>query len=169
MSRNLCQTECGQCGIDAVRLVEDPRLLTEEDAGVYHASYRYLVVANAECALCGAKYLAWVSGTPGLSHNLLDFEGTAPESRFRDLSYRSTFNDEAGPDDMPVRDGRALMLAAPDLYAALEAYRDAVAALTSDAVTKLQSAGLSLEIETARMMDSARRLAVAALAKAQGE
>jgi hypothetical protein len=57
------------------------------------------VVAAATCAKCGAKYLAWVDDRAmrrplGASHRFVG-------DLFFDLSFRSTFNDEPGPDDLP--------------------------------------------------------------------
>ena len=98
MSRNLCRTDCQRCS-GPITLDEDPRLVTKEETGVYFAEYRGMLVANAECAWCKARYLAWLTRPqrwPGVGNS---------ESRGVwepiDLSFRSTFNDEPGPDDLP--------------------------------------------------------------------
>lgn len=93
MSRNLCRTDCDRCS-GPVNLEEAPRLITREEAGRYFPEYRSMSVANAYCIECGARYLAWVSNIP---HRQPD-----PSKPFHDLSYRSTFNDEALPEDLPA-------------------------------------------------------------------
>ena len=62
-----------------------------------------------------------------------------------------------------------LIAAAPELLAALNAYRDAVATLTADMAGKLQRAGQQLERETVAQMNAARILAMAAIAKAMDD
>lgn len=86
MSRNICRTDCARCCGDVV-LDEAPRLLTREEAGAHFDNYRTKSFANAHCPTCGARYLAWIQDLyTGLHH---------------DLSWRSTFNDEPGDDDLP--------------------------------------------------------------------
>ena len=104
MSRNLGRTDCRKC-MGVVVLEEAPRLLTRDDVGAHIESrggysYAGMIGAKAICEDCGAKYIAWCS--------LDDCEGYGSfywsrpkEGPFFDLSYRSTFNDEAGPDDLP--------------------------------------------------------------------
>jgi hypothetical protein len=62
-----------------------------------------MLCADASCTVCGAKYTAWVGPTA-------DGYGMGPAARqiaaecgFYDLSYRSTFNDEPGPKDLPKK------------------------------------------------------------------
>jgi hypothetical protein len=86
MSRNLASTSCDFC-TEEVRLVEEPRPLAPADAGVYYTAFAGLTVANAECATCKAKYLAWIR--------------VEVDRPFFDLSFRSTFNDEPGEADKP--------------------------------------------------------------------
>lgn len=95
MSRNLLQTECDVCDSE-VEMVEDPRKITVEDAGVYFEEYESMVVADAECTRCHAKYLAWVE-PPQNSDSQRSSNGA---KKFFDLSYRSTFNDEPGEEDI---------------------------------------------------------------------
>lgn len=95
MSRNLCRTDCYFCNDDVV-LVEEPRDITEKEAGAHYETYKGMLVANAECPSCLAKYLAWVN----------EFRCNAKPrhvewGKFFDLSFRSTFNDEPGKDDLP--------------------------------------------------------------------
>ena len=92
MSRNLAQTNCNSCPSPRVLLVEAPRLMTTDEYGVY-SSYAGMTVANAECQLCGAKYIAWISG-PFAHH-------WDPDAEYSDLSYRSSFDDDPGVDDLP--------------------------------------------------------------------
>ena len=93
MSRNLCRIDCQFCE-GPVLLTEVPRSIREEDAGRYFGEYRGLTVANAACRYCGGRYLAWVANDPA------GREKPRNGTHF-DLSFRSTFNDEPGPDDRP--------------------------------------------------------------------
>ena len=77
MSRNLLRTTCARCD-GKVRIVGHIRVEQYRTEGYY--------VADAECEDCCAQYAAWL-GEPGQA--------------FHDLSYRSTFNDEPGPTDLP--------------------------------------------------------------------
>lgn len=95
MSRNLAMTCCDRCRAPSVRLDEAPRLITVAEAGPYYNEYRSLKVANATCPRCQAQYLAWVSGLPHY------YCWVDPDDGYFDLSYRSTFNDEPGLDDLP--------------------------------------------------------------------
>jgi hypothetical protein len=105
MSRNLCDTHCQFCGeCDTVELVEDRRPIREDEAGCYFEEYEGMLVANAACNLCEAKYLAWVDERPLKRPRF--WLGVRREPRhgdpFFDLSHRSTFNDEPGEEDMPM-------------------------------------------------------------------
>lgn len=115
MSRNICRTECRYCG-SRVRLDEDPREILPAEAGAYFDVYRGMVVARATCPLCEALYLAWIrfdAGVEPLKKYLeqarvwmQDPEEGGPFVAGRvgpvpDLSFRSTFGDEPGPDDLP--------------------------------------------------------------------
>jgi len=109
MSRNLCKTECDQCG-GVVQTVEPPRNLTVEDAGVYFNELRGLIVANAECTVCAARYIAWLDGSnrTGYIPNYGIDRSPEPQRNdnlymIKDLSYRSSFNDEPGDDDTPIQ------------------------------------------------------------------
>lgn len=96
MSRNICDTVCQHCEHE-VDLVEEPRSITEDEAGPYFEEYRTMTVANAECPACKAKYLAWVHPpTKGIHAGHCYHDGLV-----YDLSYRSTFNDEPGEADLP--------------------------------------------------------------------
>lgn len=101
MSRNLARTDCAFCS-GTVALGEVPRPITLGEAGVYLDEYRGMLVARAECVDCEAKYLAWVqppAGPPHWGRPTLPLTEPAP---FYDLSFRSTFNDEHGPADVPA-------------------------------------------------------------------
>jgi len=102
MSRNLCQTYCAFCPApDTIKLVEEPRQITGEEACGYFEEYEGLVVANAECTLCEAKYLAWVHERHRVRNPCTRLRPDAAPPFF-DLSFRSTFNDEPGDEDMPT-------------------------------------------------------------------
>lgn len=96
MSRNLLQTRCERCG-SRVRMTEPPREITPADAGRYFHDYKGMIVANAECSVCHARYLAWVK-----TSSAMGWYQSAPEGGFFDLSFRSTFNDEPGEEDLPA-------------------------------------------------------------------
>lgn len=119
MSRNLCKTTCDQCCGRDVRKVEPNRLATERDVGRY-SEYIGMVVANAECFECGAKYLAWVDigDCEHAKKYRVHYMHERPDhAAFSDLSYRSTFNDEPGAADLPTRP--VLRLVMTDLALAL--------------------------------------------------
>lgn len=98
MSRNLCKTGCDFCS-DTPLLSEEPREITEQDCGPHmFPEYAGMKVANAECPSCCAKYLAWVTAPRSWGQWRLG------ERAFFDLSFRSTFNDEPGLDDLPLFD-----------------------------------------------------------------
>ena len=125
MSRNRCDTKCAFCG-ETPEMVEEPREITVEDCGSrFIDEYRGMIVAKATCWLCGAKYLAWLDGT-NRPANQFGSAWPRPERDYdtgkyevADLSFRSSFNDEPGDDDMPTRSGMALKRAAPDMFEAL--------------------------------------------------
>lgn len=71
-----------------------PRPITQQEAGPYFREYSGMIVANAECEDCEAKYLAWIDHIPHRRSG----DGTT----IQDLSFRSTFNDTPGPGDVPV-------------------------------------------------------------------
>jgi hypothetical protein len=99
VSRNLCSILCQHCPGQPA-LVESPRPITREEAGVYFGEYQGMLVANAECPTCLAKYLAWVGKHPQWPHEVhID-----PDLGFHDLSYRAAFNDEPAEEDLPVYD-----------------------------------------------------------------
>lgn len=104
MSRNLCATECYFCR-GRVVLEEAPRPIVEAEAGRYFDEYEGMLVANAHCYECRAKYLAWVDGSGRHGGTCGDrypsSAGYADGQTFGDLSFRSTFNDEFGQDDLP--------------------------------------------------------------------
>jgi len=98
MSRNLARASCPYCD-GRVVLEEEPRPVRHEEAGVYFMEYRdVLVVANAHCEDCEAQYLAWVEHRGSAGHLAWPME---PGQTHRDLSFRSTFNDEPGDADLP--------------------------------------------------------------------
>lgn len=105
MSRNLCTNRCAYCDVD-VRLEESPRLIRKDEAGCYYNEYRQMLVANAVCDACGAKYLAW-------------YWRQAAGGEHDDLSFRSTFNDEPGPSDLPRFSFVAAKVVTPMLHVTL--------------------------------------------------
>lgn len=100
MSRNLAITHCRICH-GRVVLEEKPRPATVADCGAYLVNYpNDFRVANASCIECSARYLAWVDLPNCGGH----WERRPNDEReFVDLSFRSSFSDEPGPDDLPSR------------------------------------------------------------------
>ncbi len=97
MSRNLCRTECH----GSVTLEETPRPITHKEAGTYFEEFEGMLVADAICPHCRTKYLAWVDESPrirGGGRRTPEYGGII------DLSFRSTFNDEPGDNDLPEYD-----------------------------------------------------------------
>lgn len=68
-----------------------------------HGPYCHgLWVADAECVDCKTKYTAWVGPAEGnYGRRVIDIN-LIEEHGFYDLSYRSTFNDEPGKEDIPL-------------------------------------------------------------------
>ena len=89
MSRNLGRTTCYFCGGEVVP-EQAMRPITMDEARCYFDEYRGMLVANSHCKECLAKYLRWDPERTGIA----------------DLSFRSTFDDEAGPEDLPVYEVR---------------------------------------------------------------
>ncbi len=94
MSRNLCRTDCRTCE-SKVEICGIPY----RGDGTYQEG---LWIADAVCTVCGTKYTAWVGPTrDGYGARDLDRQ-LVRDHGFYDLSYRSTFNDEPGADDLPA-------------------------------------------------------------------
>lgn len=103
MSRNLCDTACRICG-DEAKLDGPARPIAKFDAGGYFDNYAgKLIVADARCSNCDAKYLAWVSVVPRTSMDSGHWKkyGDHDDRPFVDLSFRRAFNDEPAPEDLP--------------------------------------------------------------------
>lgn len=99
MSRNLSETGCYFCGGE-VRLVEAPRPITREDCGGYFPEYEGMTVAHAECPDCLAKYTAWVDERARVKRHAW-YRAPSADQPFTDLSFRSSFDDEPGKEDLP--------------------------------------------------------------------
>ncbi len=98
MSRNLCQTDCYFCSGEIV-LKNAPHAITAAEAGCYFDEYEGMIVADAECVDCEAKYLAWVDE----AHRRCYRRESVPDAGkvCVDLSFRSSFDDEPGREDLP--------------------------------------------------------------------
>lgn len=94
MSRNILDTSCKICHRDVV-LCGEQHAITRDEAGVYFDEYMSMVVADAVCKYCDAKYLAWVVSRPGARY-------PSSGDPFYDLSFRKSFNDEPAPEDLPT-------------------------------------------------------------------
>jgi hypothetical protein len=122
VSRNLGRVDCYFCDGLVVH-DEPPRPITRDEAGGYFAEYEGMLVANAHCAHCEGKYLAWVRGRPNWSLGHLAYKNYY-EGGHIDLSFRSTFDDEPGEEDKPVYtiarcrivDGQPVLLAGTEAY-----------------------------------------------------
>lgn len=96
MARNIGDTSCNICE-GTVLLEESERPITAEECGDSAAAYMgRLTVANARCRGCGALYLAWVR-IKGGQGRMANPRGDA----FVDLSFRTSFNSEPAPSDLP--------------------------------------------------------------------
>lgn len=98
MSRNIGDTKCCLCS-GQINLTEPTRAFRKEDSPAYWSEYADMIVAHAKCVSCHAQYIAWMGNIPGQPDTRIELK---PPVEILDLSYRSTFNDEAGPEDMPV-------------------------------------------------------------------
>ncbi len=98
MSRNLGDRTCRICH-DEVVLEELARPITEAETGPYHSEYRGMLVANAHCVTCDAKYLAWCVA---LASKRWGHFANPHDAPFFDLSFRAAFNDEPAPEDLPT-------------------------------------------------------------------
>lgn len=119
MSRNLCKTECDRCGTERLALEEGFRPITRAEAGKYFDEYDGMRVAKAYCPTCGAQYLAWEhypwEPVPEKSPHVPPYV---------DLSFRSTFNDEPGEEDLPY----------PRILERLNTVKDARVSIPSDSM-----------------------------------
>jgi hypothetical protein len=92
-------TKCVFCEGE-VGSTEKPRRIRPAEAGPTFEQVQCLIVADAMCLACRAKYLGWIDARAVVDG--------APQPYARmgdsimDLSFRSTFSDEPGPDDMPL-------------------------------------------------------------------
>ena len=106
VSRNIGETACNFCN-GRVETCEAPREITRADAGRYFEEFEGMLVANANCVDCKAKYLAWVDESERKRYpRYIDSRQMGPGA-FHDLSFRSTFNDEPGLEDFYEIDPRA--------------------------------------------------------------
>jgi hypothetical protein len=98
MSRNLCQRNCDRCGGVVEITGPTDKFQARRPESIYVDEYRGMLVADAECQICGALYLAWITGPHGWPLGHLD----KPRAEgFVDLSYRKSFNDEPADEDVP--------------------------------------------------------------------
>jgi hypothetical protein len=141
--------------------------ITEQEGGVYYKEFSPMVVADAECEVCGAKYLAWVdergrepwvgNGTIYHFKNYADPDHyDDPRRAFFDLSYRKAFNDEPAKADEGDPDLKSLGVGGyiarlrkqrDELLAALEAARKDLAVIEKEtrAECALEHAKAALE------------------------
>lgn len=94
MSRNLGDTSCAICHSD-VALTGAAHAITREEAGVYFDEYVGMIVADAECPRCAAKYLAWIKRKSWTRDD-------RDTRLFVDLSFRHSFDDEPAAEDLPT-------------------------------------------------------------------
>lgn len=97
MSRNLDKTICAICSC-AVEITGAPYVKQFPLGPAEEAGYLTVVVADAECKVCGAKYSAWLNEPhrqKSVAHRM------HPTGGFYDLSFRASFNDEPGEGDAP--------------------------------------------------------------------
>lgn len=104
MSRNLCAESCVHCGDDVVYIDEHPRLITEDERGLYK-EYDGMLVMEAECPSCLAHYLAWIDDTNTPQARQYGPRPKPDYGKPYDLSYYGSFNDEPGTDKWGRFDG----------------------------------------------------------------
>lgn len=104
MSRNLGRTDCDRCGLSDFTLGEVYSLPDD------HWCCPSMEVRDVTCKVCGAAYTGWAGPVGGLgpfggpTYGAAEWEKAEVERLgFYDLSYRSTFNDEPGEEDVPGR------------------------------------------------------------------
>lgn len=101
MSRNISGTECEQCDVKESVAITGQLFFYEErfqdmpESWMQH--FKGTVMADATCQYCDTKYIAWIKPSP----NYHGYRETENDRGFYDLSYRSSFNDEPGKDDIP--------------------------------------------------------------------
>ena len=100
MSRNLASTRCDHCGSDRVKITGRRHPITQDESGIYFDEFKGLIVADAECDVCRAKYIAWVDDTNCEVSHQTNRGGLPTQKGFFDLSYRSSFDDEPGSADL---------------------------------------------------------------------
>lgn len=101
----MCRTDCRFCD-GTVVCIESPRPVVVADTGASNFDgCAGLIVARAECVDCEGKYLAWLNHPRSWGHARTEDihvqldDNLAPV--IRDLSFRSSFNDEPGENDLP--------------------------------------------------------------------
>jgi hypothetical protein len=100
MSTNLGRTDCRFCNGE-VLLDEDRRTLSSRECTLVPRHLHHALVANATCARCEAKYVAWLE----TNMYAADFRDCPPRTAtnfFRDLSHRTTMSDEPEELDLPM-------------------------------------------------------------------
>ena len=140
MSRNLCDTACRIC-CGEVKLEGEPHPITADECSGYVDEYiGKLIVANARCESCNAKYLAWVAVVPGSRMDCGHWKrrGEWDDRPFVDMSFRRAFNDEPAPEDLPSPEMlRTLALREHDASAA--EMQDAAVSMWRELVEFLES------------------------------
>ncbi len=104
MSRNLGSILCAFCH-GKVTCDGPPRPITAQDCGVYlFNEYKGMIVAEASCVDCLAKYLAWLDDKACSfhfwSHRTVQIDGHG-QIVPSDLSHRASFNAEPAEEDLP--------------------------------------------------------------------
>jgi hypothetical protein len=94
MSRNLCRTNCRTCESEVIVCGVPYR-----GSGLYQEG---MWIADAICTVCETKYTAWIGPSQGSYGGRECDRRLLADHGFYDLSYRSTFNDEPGTDDLPT-------------------------------------------------------------------
>jgi hypothetical protein len=99
-STKIDRIDCVFCEGEVVR-TEKGRPITLEECGSAQLfnKIRTLIVADAMCLACRAKYIAWIDARAVVDGQAIPYSRTGDS--FMALSFRSTFSDEPGPDDMP--------------------------------------------------------------------
>lgn len=98
MSRNLGRTTCKFCDSPVVLTGSpEPGWWSGLVPDRYREEYKNGHFAMAECPQCLAKYTAWLVAPPGYGGRV-----DSPDGTIHDLSFQSTFDDEADESDLPI-------------------------------------------------------------------
>lgn len=147
MSRNLCRVDCARC--ESRVKISGPLYRLPSD----HFSQPHLLVADAECSVCAARFTAWIGHTEDRNVRVGDLD-MIEANGFYDLSYRANFNDEPEGCDLPRSDEPSRMPTFP-LHPAYRLVRGICEAWATDKMAASQSELIVRELASRDMLINA--------------